>query len=161
MRRAIAVIIATLVVPTGAESSKPTGALGEDAAKKELELLQGHWVMVGRELLGKKATPEELKQLKGVMVIEGNKRTGWSDEMGKKVNVQEATIKLDPTANPKAVDKAITKGIGKGETTLGIYKLEGDQLTICLALGSKERPTEFAGKSNGHAMVVVYKRVKK
>jgi uncharacterized protein (TIGR03067 family) len=94
-------------------------------------------------------------------VIEGDKKTGWSDEMGKKVNVQEVTIKLDPTAKPKTVDKVITKGPGKGETMLGIYKLEGDQLTICLAVGGKERPTEFAAPANGNAMVVVYKREKK
>jgi uncharacterized protein (TIGR03067 family) len=160
MRPDIVLIFAALLALTEPGVATTSGKLDEETVKKELGRLQGHWVMVGREHMGKKATADELKRVKGVMVIEGDKKTGWSDEMGKKVNVQEVTIKLDPTAKPKTVDKVVTKGIGKGETLLGIYNLDGDQLTICIAVGSKERPTEFAGKSNGHAMVVVYKRVK-
>jgi uncharacterized protein (TIGR03067 family) len=161
MRPDMVLALATLFAFTEPGLATTSGMLEEDAVKTELDRLQGHWVMVGREHMGKKATPDDLKRLKGVMVIEGDKKTGWSDEMGKKENVQETTIKLDPTAKPKTVDKVVTKGIGKGETLLGIYKLDGDQLTICLAVGGKERPKEFATTTNGNAMVVVYKRVKK
>lgn len=153
MSLAIVLGMAALVMP--AEVAE------DDPVKKELELLQGRWEMVERVVRGKKATADEMKRLKGVMLIEGNKKTGWSDESGKKVDVQETTIKIDPTANPKTVDKTIVKGTGEGETTLGIYKLDGDQLTICLAVGTKERPTEFSAKPAVHHLVLVYKRVKK
>src|ERR1043166_2573820 len=143
MRRAIVLTFATLLLPPGTASS-PSAPMTEDeaAVKKELELLQGQWEMVGREYRGKKSTAEELKQLKGILVVEGTKLTGWSDEMGKKANGQESTIKIDPAPKPKAIDKTIAKGIGKGETMVGIYKLDGDHLTVCLAVGTKERPTE-------------------
>ena len=156
-----ALIMATLVLGAGSGQAQPADKIDEKALKNELALLQGHLVTIGREALGKKATSEDLKKLKGVMVIEGENRAGWTEEYGEKGEVHEAAIKLDPSAKPKAVDRTIRKGPGKGETTQGIYKLEGDQLTICLAWGKKERPKEFAAKKDGHAMVVVYKRVKK
>ncbi len=53
------------------------------------------------------------------------------------------TCKLDPDASPKTIDMTFTKGPEKGNTSLGIYKLEGDVWTICLTLTAKERPTKF------------------
>jgi uncharacterized protein (TIGR03067 family) len=161
MRLAIALTIATVVYVAGIGRTQDADKKKEDAVKKELALLRGKWEMVGREVMGKKATKEDLEIVKGILVIEGEKKTGWPVDMGKKGEVQEATIKLDPTVKPKAVDKTVTMGTGKGETFLGIYELDGDQLTICIAWGNKERPTEFAGKEDGKAILVVYKRVKK
>jgi len=161
MRPAIALTIAIVVFVAWIGHAQDAGKNREEAVKKELALLKGKWEMVGREVLGKKATKEDLEIVKGILVIEGEKKTGWPVDMGKKGEVQEATIKLDPTAKPKTVDKTVTKGRGNGETFLGIYQLDGDQLKICIAWESKERPTEFAGKEDGKAILVIYKRVKK
>jgi len=134
VRFGIAAIIAVCVLVAGAGLAQDTGKKGGDAARQELALLQGKWVMVGSEVMGKKATKEDLENVKGIMVIEGNKVTRWADEQGKKTeDVTEATIKLDPAAKPRAIDDTISKGLFNGETALGIYKLDGDQLTICVA----------------------------
>jgi uncharacterized protein (TIGR03067 family) len=159
MRPGTALIVAACVVVVGL--AQDAGKKADDVARKELALLQGKWVMIGREVLGKKATKEDLEKVKGIRVVEGNKVTSWAVERGKKMeDVTEATIKLDPAAKPKAIDQTIIKGRFKGDTALGIYKLDGDELTICIAWGSEERPTEFAGKLDGKAMLVIYKRVK-
>jgi uncharacterized protein (TIGR03067 family) len=89
------------------------------------------------------------------------------------------TIKINEDASPKAIDfisapagagKAARKksggggkGNGGGEPTgldgLGLYKLEGDTLTICTGgPSSKVRPKEFKGSLLGVPTLVVYHR---
>src|SRR5262245_1452001 len=111
-------VASQLVAVTGHAVGSDTK--GGKVAKKDLDSRQGTWVMVGREALGKKATKEDLEKVKGFMVIEENKETGWPEELGKKGDIQEATITLDPAAKPKAIDKKVTKGPGKGEPFQGI-----------------------------------------
>lgn len=54
-----------------------------------------------------------------------------------------------------------TEGPFKGKTTLGIYKLEGNQFTVCFAPPGKERPTEFSTTSGTGQFIHVWKRQKK
>ena len=54
-----------------------------------------------------------------------------------------------------------TEGPFKGKTTLGIYKLEGDEFTVCFAPPDKDRPKEFTTKSGTGVLVHVWKRQKK
>ena len=65
------------------------------------------------------------------------------DLIGGKV---EWTIKLDPSKNPKALDGVSLDGKSKGQTYLGIYKFQNDELRIILPkYPGKDRPTEFKG----------------
>ena len=48
----------------------------------------------------------------------------------------------------------------KGVTLKGIYKFEGETLTICYSGIGKERPTEFASKAGSGAMLFVQKKEK-
>ena len=43
---------------------------------------------------------------------------------------------------------------------LGIYKIEGDKLILCLSMGG-ERPKEFASPAGSKFMLVTCKRAKK
>jgi hypothetical protein len=56
------------------------------------------------------------------------------------------------------VDVLITDGPLKGKTRLGIYKIEGDRETVCLAQPSRPRPNRFDSKQGA---IHVWKRVKK
>ena len=49
-------------------------------------------------------------------------------------------------------------GSEKGETYLGIYKIEGDTLKWCVAVPGSERPSEFA--TSGSDFLLVLKRQK-
>lgn len=133
------------------------GLLIAAAAKddgKELKKLDGTYVMVSGEDKGEKLPEKIVKSAK--LTIEGDKHT---------VHVGEETIigthKLAPTKKPKEIDAMDTEGPFKGKTTLGIYKLEGDEFTVCFAPPDKDRPKEFTSKSGTGAFVHVWKRQKK
>jgi uncharacterized protein (TIGR03067 family) len=161
MRQGIALILAAGVLVTGPASGE--SAPIEDPAKKELQLLAGTWVIAGRELMGKQASKDEVEKLTAEIVIKDGKWTLWSDDTGtgKKEIVSEATLKLDAKAKPKTLDLTYTSGELKGTTDKVIYEVTGDTLKVCYPLEDSERPTEFAGKADGKAFLLTYKRVKK
>lgn len=91
-----------------------------------------------------------------VRVVEGDK---FFIKKGDKT-LRAATMKLDPTKNPKWIDIIFTEGPEKGKTRLGIYGLEGDTQKICYGDLDKNRPTEFVSKPGTGHRLVVFKRVK-
>jgi uncharacterized protein (TIGR03067 family) len=160
MRRGSVLIIAACVVVGTARGHDP-GQKDDDAAKKDLALLQGTWVIVAKEYKGKQATKEEVAELTGVTVIKDNKKTEWTESLGKKSIISEATFKLDPKAKPKAIDFFYSSGPVKEKSDLAIYEVTQDTLRVCYSLEDGKRPTEFAGKADGNAVLLTFKRVKK
>jgi uncharacterized protein (TIGR03067 family) len=161
MRLGIVLILAASVSVPGTGRAQDAGTKDDDQAKKDLASLQGSWVIVAREYMGKKATEEEVEHLKGEMVIKDNTVTQWAEEQGKKEVISTSTFRLDAKARPKAVDVTRTTGDLKGRTTLGIYELDGDSLKVCYSFQGEKRPTEFATKADRKSFLLVYKRVKK
>jgi uncharacterized protein (TIGR03067 family) len=161
MKPRIALTLAACVLAAAAAGVGGAPLKEDDPVKKDLALLQGTWVIVGKEYMGKTATKEEVAKLTGETVINDGTRTEWSEDLGKKEIINEAKLKLDPNAKPKALDIIITSGLGKGETIQAIYEVTGDTLKICFAMDDGKRPTEFAGKADGKAAFLTYKRLKK
>jgi uncharacterized protein (TIGR03067 family) len=61
-------------------------------------------------------------------------------------------LKVDPTARPRRVDLRVDTPDGP-KTNRGIYRADGDRLTICYATGG-DRPAEFrAGAGSGRVLV--------
>jgi uncharacterized protein (TIGR03067 family) len=129
-------------------------APGEDA-KKELEKLQGDWVLVSNEREGQKTPDEQVKAFR--RTIKGDQYTVTRD--GKPF--ARGTIKLDPSKTPRAMDITRTEGTDKDKPMLAIYETDGDTQKVCFAPPGQGRPTEFASKPGSGHVYSVWKRVKK
>ena len=122
--------------------------------KKGAESLEGKWEVTAQTVDGKMSEPEELKNV--FAVVKGEKVTFLYKDKERGT----ATQKLDPKKSPKQVDVTYEDGPLKGTTLKGIYKLEGDTLTICLGGLGKDRPTEFASKDGSGTILITNKRAK-
>jgi uncharacterized protein (TIGR03067 family) len=141
-----------------------------DAVKEELKKLEGTWKPVSGERGGEQAPEEVFKD--GKLVIEGGK---WVEHLAKD-RVAERRFTIDPTKDPKTIDlieqldafskkDGVTKQEKKQVTTYGIYRLEGDKLTVCVLPSSindesKDRPTIFRTKKGLPWAIVIFERVK-
>jgi uncharacterized protein (TIGR03067 family) len=132
-----------------------TADAGDEAAKKDLQMLQGDWVMQSSERDGMKA-PAELVRTFARTVKNKSYTVNWEDEAG--AHSSSGVLTLDPMRSPKHLDALLSDGPSKGKTMLGIYKLEGDAQTLCAAFPGKARPTAFDSKQG---TLIVWKRAKK
>lgn len=90
-------------------------------------------------------------------VHEGGKYTMKAAE-GKTLPTTEGKFTVE--ADKKAFDMKPTGGRYKDKTLLGIYKLDGDTLTIAFAEPGKDRPKEFASKEGSGVVLAVMKKAK-
>ncbi len=126
----------------------------DDAAKKELDMLQGTWTTLSIEEDGKALPAEKLKGSE--MVIKGDKYTFKLGDMS-----EEGTLKLDPAKKPKTVDISITSGQDKGKKQLGLYELSAESFKLCVTRPELERPKGIAAKEGSENILFTFKRAKK
>jgi uncharacterized protein (TIGR03067 family) len=142
----------TVVWVRQALADKPAAAK-EDAVKDE-EKIVGTWAIVSAEKGGQKVPEEVFKGGKWTFAADGKVTARFRPD-----NDLGGTYKLDPAKKPKE----ITITTDDGKTHPGIYKLDGETLTVCLGdedLGTG-RPTEFAAKEGTRVVLFVLKREKK
>src|SRR5262245_41917808 len=130
--------------------------LAEDA-KKDLEQIKGTWTVEEFKVNGREAPKDVREALK--MVFDGDKMTFGG---GKGEEAREFTFKLDPDKKPKVIDTTALTGPYKGNTQAGIYKLDGDTLTICMSNDpkAKEAPADFESKEGSNLVLFTLKRAK-
>jgi len=125
-----------------------------DAADaKDGDAVQGTWLPATAEL-GGKPFPEGVRKTV-TLTIRGDQ---YAVTVGK--SPDRGTVKLDPSASPKALDVTGTEGPNKGKAFPAIYRLDGDTLEICYDLSGKSRPTEFKTTEGTRLFLVTYKREK-
>jgi len=106
----------------------------------DLTKLQGVWHIQSLEMDGQTMAAGGFGEAK--IIIQDDKFT--STGMGAEY---EGTVTLHQTMKPKGFDLLFTTGPQKGTRNLGIYKLDKDRWTICLATYGKVRPKRFATKA--------------
>jgi uncharacterized protein (TIGR03067 family) len=111
--------------------------------------LQGAWRLVGIEASGRL---NEMKDRQPRCVIKGDLFKYGPEDVAK--------ISVDSKADPKGIDM---KFVGFNSTHEGIYRLEKDELKICInanAEGVKERPRAFDTKDQESWRLLVFRREK-
>lgn len=103
----------------------------------DLDKLQGAWSLTSLEVDGQEVPAIALNDSR--IIVKGTEFTSTS--MGAKY---KGELDLDPRKKPKTLDLIFTSRPEKGNRNRGIYKLDGDTWTICLATRGDTRPTKFA-----------------
>ena len=136
------------------DPSKPPQ--GEEAAKKDLEKLQGTWICVGGGFRGEETSAEDAKKAGHRLVISGDK-FAWHTSLQEEP-LLKGTVIIDPTKRPKTMDMAFDR---EGKPAVGkcVYELDGDSLKLCY--GEPERPAEFNTKPGSDHKLYVWQREKK
>ena len=118
--------------------------------KSDPELIQGTWEIVGLESGGKAQSD---KSFKGNTFTFSKGKSAATAVLAERPHPKvEFTYSLDPTKAPKEINLTT-----KGNKAFGIYKLDGDNLTICISLGGS-RPGEFATRVGGDTELFTLKR---
>ncbi len=120
------------------------------AAAKEL---QGTWKVT------------EFHTARGSSAVQEGRIIPYTFEGNKLITVGPANVRveieyrLDPTKSPKQIDQRFTGGTIGPWIAKGIFKLEGDTLTICYGGPDVARPTEFTVRPGDGRTMVVHKRL--
>jgi uncharacterized protein (TIGR03067 family) len=130
----------------------PRGARADDKIKTELE---GTWQA--------ESVVDSGKENKGASDFKLTfKGDTFTLRKGEKVVVR-GRFTLDARKKPCAIDSTITEGPdqAKGKASRGIYRHEGDKLTMCFAqAGQEKRPTEFSAPGGSNHVLLELKRAK-
>ncbi len=128
------------------------GLIGSSAIDDDRDWQQGTWTVEAFESAGV-ATPPEIRATIE-RVVEGD-HVVWKRQ-GKAF--AGTTMTIDPAAQPKAIDLVSDGGPQRGEPVLGIYRRDGDRLTVCMAARGDPRPSAFdAPKGSGRTLYVLRK----
>jgi uncharacterized protein (TIGR03067 family) len=111
------------------------------------EKVQGEWVLSAGEKGGRKAPEEGLKDI--TVAFSGGAFTWKSGEKD-----TQGTFSLDSTKSPREISMSV-----EGKKLEGIYRLEEDELKICVGAGD-DRPADFATKEGTKSVLWILKRKK-
>jgi uncharacterized protein (TIGR03067 family) len=129
------------------------GALvATDSSAQGAGNIQGAWAVVSAEQDARPATDVMEHRL----TFSGDTFTiRRSDHI-----LYQGTYLTDPGRKPAQIDFRHTEGTLKGKTWKGIYRLEGETLTICDNAPdmTRPRPARFATRAGSGAICLVFKR---
>jgi uncharacterized protein (TIGR03067 family) len=138
------------VLVAGLLALSVAGVAADDKKDKptDAKKILGTWTIESFMEGGQKAKKEAIEDIKVTITAEKITVTQGAKE-------QEYTYTLDSTQKPRAIDLKNAKG----DTVAGIYKLEGDKLTVCFARRG-DRPAQFESEKGTSVVLEVLKREK-
>ena len=174
------VIVAVLAIQfwRGDEPTPPPTDKPQSVPVADKDRLQGTWVAVSASTKGLKLSKATIKTLAPTVTFSSN-RVNWkanpmpeSGDLGRALNTfgTGGTFQIDPTKSPKTIDMRVLRkdkgnphAAATGHEMLGIYRLGGDTLELCVAidpdLREEELPTKFDSVSGKFTVYLVLKRL--
>jgi uncharacterized protein (TIGR03067 family) len=125
-----------------------------DQPQDDVAQLNGTWILVRAEVDGSPLPKEVLEH--STLKIDGDKHTL---QLGQ--DVSGGTHRFDATTNPKGYDQTDETEPFKGQKRYGIYRLQADELTFCIASAGHPRPKDFTTTKGSDQMLTVWKRQSK
>ena len=111
----------------------------------QLRALEGTWKFASLVVDGQTMPTQALGS--SALLIDGDRFRTESPEA-----TYEGIFNINVEAEPHEIDIEFVAGPEAGNWNYGIFRLDGDQLELCLDLNGKPRPTAFrAERGSGHA----------
>jgi uncharacterized protein (TIGR03067 family) len=111
----------------------------------QLRALEGTWAFAHLEIDGNTMPPAMMEASR--ILIDGDRFRTESPEA-----TYEGIFNINVEAQPHEIDIEFVAGPEAGNWNYGIFRLDGDQLEICLDMNGKPRPAEFrTTPGSGHA----------
>jgi uncharacterized protein (TIGR03067 family) len=127
----------------------PRDAKADETPTGDLAKLQGRWKLVKLEPAKFQEKQEIIWDIKDHTI-----RVLLKGE-----EALRCEFTLDDKVDPKRMDVTIPQANGTKKTALGIYKIEGDTLTVCQSRPERDAPKEFKPAAGGpFPSVAVYQR---
>jgi uncharacterized protein (TIGR03067 family) len=112
---------------------------------EQLRALEGTWEFERLEIDGAAIPPGALKASR--VLIDGDRFRTESPEA-----TYEGVFNINVETRPHEIDVEFVAGPEAGNWNFGIFRLDGEQLDICLDMNGKPRPVEFCtSPGSGHA----------
>jgi uncharacterized protein (TIGR03067 family) len=125
--------------------------------KKPAEKLLGTWKATSILYNGEEVLGDSVQNLKVTFTADKLTVSGEGAELDR---YGKFSYGLDPT-KPQAIDLKFQIGTDKGASVPGIFKIDGEELQLCVALTiGAERPTEFKSTESSNIALAKFKRDK-
>jgi uncharacterized protein (TIGR03067 family) len=142
--------------PTAARKAKgraPKKSAPATPASGPVTEFEGEWSMLSGVMDGKAMDPSILHWVK--RVTRGNQTTVVAGPQ----TMLKVEFTFDSAPTPQTIDYVNLAGVRKGTAQQGIYKFEGDVLTVCIAAAGAARPREFQSVAGDGRTLTVWKRL--
>ncbi|MCE9568246.1 MAG: TIGR03067 domain-containing protein [Planctomycetes bacterium] len=131
------------------------GLFGIAAAEDKKDPSVGKWVVESVIRDGK-----AIDAYKGGTRVNGGGKYTFTPPAESKIPATTGTYTIDASKTPITFDAVAKGGTFDGKTLLGIFKVEGDTMTVAFAEPGKERPTKFESAAGSGVVLTVYKKAK-
>jgi uncharacterized protein (TIGR03067 family) len=149
----ITLLAAAYLVSAGlapAQDQPPKAVSAE--VKVELKKLEGTWEPTRYTTGGQSTSAEILGEIR--RVAEGD-FVYWTR---KRKRFAGTHVTLDPSRKLKTIDVVADGGKYRDKVVQGIYKLDGDELTICMAAPDGTRPDSFEAEAGDGRTLMVFRK---